>query len=165
MSHCRTKAASGLGIGLGFFRRPVISRASLEGLSFLEFYLLSSLLIVDYKGLCTHDSAVQGVSVGYWSYTPANERTSWPTPSCHRSKGPPRELWPYQSYSASTILISVCGFVFQLKWNIKWKLLLIHMYDSVRIIQGSETHFKLVELSSARLLLFLFPVLVIVLAG
>ena len=35
-------------------------------------------------------ACVQGVLVGYRSYTPANEGTSWPTPNCHRFKGWPR---------------------------------------------------------------------------
>ena len=61
---------------------------------------------------CHHCCLLQGVSVEYRSYTPANERTSRPTPNCHRSKGPPRELLPHQSYSAGTIIISICGVIF-----------------------------------------------------
>ena len=75
--------------------------APLESLPTLEFHALSSLLLV-------------ARSTGYRSYTPANERTSGPTPSCHRSKQPPWELWPYQSYSAGTIMISICWVIFRL---------------------------------------------------
>ena len=87
MSFPRGVRGIGKGIGVGFFRTPANSQ-----------FLPSVITTACRKG--------------YRSYTPANERTSRPTPNCHCSKGPPRELWPYQSYGAGTIIISICGFIF-----------------------------------------------------
>ena len=77
-----------------------------------------------------------GESVGYRSYTPANERTSRPTPNCHRSKGPPRELLPCQSYSAGSIIISICGVIFSAH------LALIKYWEYLILLGGGRFHIR-----------------------